>query len=64
MADDTMLIGWLGYSSVSGDPGRPETVIAKLGFDAGCRSAPADHRISASVFFGEMSHPFNKMCEC
>ena len=30
---------------IGGDPGRPEAMVAELGSDAGCRGAPADHRI-------------------
>jgi hypothetical protein len=30
---------------VRSDPGRSEAVVVELGGDAGCRGAPADHRI-------------------
>src|SRR5271170_835889 len=34
---------------VSGDAGCPEAVIAELASDAGCRRAPADHRIGVGL---------------
>ena len=34
---------------IGGDARRPEVVVAELGCDAGCRRAPADHRVGVCL---------------